>query len=338
MKRFVIILAILFIVIMSLLFIFSLRNEDDIKLAGKTKIKFQLQWLDQAQFAGFYVAKFKNFYNEEGLDVEIVPGGFITNPIQLIQTKIVDIALVTGNKLLVAKAENHDLKAFGTVFYKSIACFMSKAESKILIPKDFVGKKVGVYRGYDTEHLLYAMLHKNSIPKEEVNIIDASALVAFKKDELDVFPSYIINEPIQMELENYKIHLITPDNEKIQFYSDTFFSTTKYWKENKEIIERFLRASARGWNYAKNNHDETINIMYDTRYNLSPDSTRTHQLKMLKESCKFLLKSTADYYFDMDKTRWDAMEQILYEIGILKGTGYVDKLCDFQMIKNAQKE
>jgi ABC-type nitrate/sulfonate/bicarbonate transport system substrate-binding protein len=333
-KKFLII-GITLVVVFSFLVWHSLKSKDDRHLAGKIEIRLQLQWFDQSQFAGFYVAKEQGYYDKEGLDVEIIPGGFKTNPIQVILMKEAEIALVTGNKLLQARESKYDLKAFGTVFNKSIACFMSKTEKNIKTPYDFVGKKVAVYRGFDTEHILLCLLKKLKINRNNVTIVDGGDITPFVKGDVDVWPSYIINEPIRMEEEGISVKILDPDYFGVQFYSDTLFSTTEYWMKNKNTLKKFIRASAKGWEYAESHKDKAIDIMFRTRRNLAAKSSSSQQRKMLDICCAYLRGGAKNLLFYMNPDRWKAMENDLYEANIIQNKGYIQDLCDFKLIEEA---
>lgn len=337
MKKLYLYLSLLFIIILSIIIIYSLNEKADKNLvsSNKKKIRFQLQWFDQSQFSGFYVAKKNEYYEKEGLEVEIIPGGFKTNPIQVILMKEADIAIVTGNKLLQAIDSKFDVKAFATVFNKSIACFISKTERKIKTPFDFIGKTVAVYSGFDTEHILLCLLKKLKISRSSVNIIEAGDITPFLKGNVDVWPSYIINEPIKMNEEGISVNILQPDNFGVQFYSDTLFSTTEFWKNNREIIKKFIRASSKGWNYAENHKNEAISIMYNTRNNLAFNSTSAQQLKMLETCCTFLRGGSNNLIFYMNPDRWQAMEDDLFNANIIQNKGYVNKLCDFKIVEEA---
>jgi ABC-type nitrate/sulfonate/bicarbonate transport system substrate-binding protein len=307
----------------------SWNKDDDYNLIGKTKIKLQLQWFDQAQFIGFYVACEKKYYSDEGLEVEIIQGGFNINPILKVRTGEADIGLITADQLLLQRAEGHEIKAIGNVFNKSIACFMSRKDLNIQNPQDLVGKKVGIYRGFDTENILYSILKKHNIDEKQLNIVDAGNFSAFIAQEIDAFPSYLINEPILAEDNNIKVNILYPDDFGVQFYSDTLFTTEKFLNTNRKTVERFLRASAKGWDYAKNHPDDALSIMFNMIRTQNPKSE--YQKQMLMKVIENIYGGPKNSMFYMDRSRWDNMEQCLYTIGKLKTQGHVGELCDFKM-------
>lgn len=331
-RRISIIIGVLVLTIVAVLFWVSWHKEDDLQLAGKTKLRLQLQWFDQAQFIGFYVANEKRYYAEEGLEVDIIPGGFNINPVMKVRMGEADIGIATADQVLLQKAEGHDIKAIGNVFNKSIACFMSRKSLNIRSPQDLIGKKVGVYRGFDTENILLSILKKHNIDEKEVNIRDAGSFSAFITEEIDVFPSYLINEPLFAEEKGIPVNILYPDNFGIQFYSDTIFTSGKYLESNRKVFVRFLRASAKGWDYAEQNPNEALEIMYRyTRSSGAQLSSSAHQKKMLQKVIEHLRGGAKNEMFFMDRTRWESMEQSLFGISKLKTQGHVGHLCDFTL-------
>jgi ABC-type nitrate/sulfonate/bicarbonate transport system substrate-binding protein len=165
------------------------------------EVYLYLQWFDQAQFAGFYVAKEKNFYDDLDLKVTIIPrpenlDNFYDqasrehlriprvrvpdedwNVPRLVSATndndesdpIIAFGVWTGDQVLKQyRKENLQIRAIGAIFDRSLACFMVRETEKnpadlILSPADFKGKKVGVYDGYDTG-TIYTWLMKTYNP------------------------------------------------------------------------------------------------------------------------------------------------------------------------------
>jgi len=202
MKRVWPVLLVVLVIGVGLLVWQSVTLKDDTSLAGRNRVVFQLQWTPQAQFVGFFVAKAKNYYAQEGLDVEFRSGGPEVNPLRNVATGEAQIGLATGDQVLVFEDQNTDpakeLRVVGTVFKDSLACFMSHAKLNVRTPADFVGKRVGVFPSYDTEHVLLALLQSNKPPIDvkSVQVVTFPSLAAFKDGSVDVFGAYAINEPI----------------------------------------------------------------------------------------------------------------------------------------------
>jgi len=310
-----------------------MKDDDDLVVAGHP-VRFQLQWFDQAQFTGFYVAADRRFYDAQGLKVEIIPGGYAINPIQSLLDGRADIALATGDQVLINRAKGSPIRAVGTVFDGSVACFMSRADAHIDSPASLVGKKVGVYRGFDTENVLLGLLKRHGVSPSAVNIMDAGNPEAFITGDLDVFPSYTFNEPLQMEARGIKVSLLTPDAFGIRAYSDTVITTEAFLRDNREIVQRFLAASSKGWDEARHNPESAIEALFAISRNMTRDAgTYAHQRAMLAEALTHLRHEVGGVHsvFKMDPSRWSDMEEWLVEIQKVNKRGNVAGLCDYEL-------
>jgi ABC-type nitrate/sulfonate/bicarbonate transport system substrate-binding protein len=333
LKKYSVFLIATAVAILCLLLYITCNREEDRIQAGLTKVRVQLQWFDGAQFTGLYVAKNKKFFEEVGLDVELISGSYAIEPFQVVSEGSADIGMATADRVLIEFVEKRDIKAFGTVFNQSTACFMAKKGTVETII-DFKGKKIGVYSNYDTENILRALLLKNNINSNDVTIVSAGNLAAFISGDLDLFPSYVFNEPITMQFEGIQTKLFYPKDYGVIFYSDTYFSTDKYYSENREIIKRFLMASAKGWEYAKIHQDESIKIMFSMITNMTYNENHLREEKSLAEIVKYLGDGNDNKVNYMQREKWLEMEKLLVDIGKIKQIGNVDGLCDFKIIED----
>jgi len=337
MKKAYLLLAVAVVAIVAILLVVSLSNPNDNQLAGETKLRLQLQWFHGPQFAGFYVALENNYFGDENLEVEILQGGFAVNPIQkVLISDEADIGIATADQVLLARSKGHAIKAVGTVYNTSLACFMSKASSNIRSPQDFVGQTVGVYAGFDTESILRSLLDRHKVEPSDVDIVLAADIQAFVNDEIDSFPSYLHNEPVTMAQKNIPVTVMIPDDFGVEFYSDTVFLEEQYWSQNKDVVERFLRAAAKGWEYARDHPEETIAII---NRQIGPPATAEdaeHRRRSLDVCLQHIGAGNDDHVFVMERTRWQSMESSLKSIGELEREGYVGQLCDFNIAAEAQ--
>ncbi len=343
MKRTWIALFLLAVLVGGFLVWWSRAHQDDAILAGRNKIILQLQWYPQAQFMGFYVAKAKNYYAAEGLSVDFAHGGPEVDPIKNLVSGQAQIGLATGDQVLIWSDRNKDphlsLKAVGTVFNQSIAAFMSKPRVTLDSPQDFIGKTIGVYPTYDTENLLLALLEKHKIPQSKVKLVSFPSFLSFEDDTVQVFPSYLINEPLLAEQRGiHSPNLLRPSDHGVRFYSDTIFTTGEYYSKNQEMIRKFLRASAKGWAYAQQNPQESLDLMYQVvKGAIGTGQPQEHQAAMLREALKYIDLGPNTLTFHMDKTRWEDMEKDLFAIHRLSKMGSVDAICDFKIVEEALK-
>jgi ABC-type nitrate/sulfonate/bicarbonate transport system substrate-binding protein len=321
------------IVLVGILAYTALRLPTDWKLSDPVPLRVQLQWFDQAQFMGFYVAHEKRYYKDDNLDVKLIAGGFAINPIVNVRQGAADIGIATGDQVLLAEANGSDLKAIGTVFDTSLACFMSMTAAHVTSPKDFVGHTVGVYRGFDTENILLALLNGAQVPVDRVHTVQAGDLSAFP-DSIDVFPSYSLNEPIAETLQGRSVTCLKPDAFGVHFYGDTLFTTAAFWRNNRDALKRFLEASSRGWEFCAlpGNEDKALDLMYQYSRNLSKEDTWNLQKGTLQEALRHVGAGPNHHPFFMEQSRWKTMEAELIAAGRLGKGGYIDNLCDFTLV------
>src|SRR5215212_4271082 len=111
--------------------------------AALTKVRFQLQWVAQAQFAGYYAAVDQGYYEDEGLDVELVEGGADIVPQDVLAAGEVDYAISWVPKVLGSIEQGAQITDVAQIFERSATTQISFKDKKITDPTDLDGKKVG---------------------------------------------------------------------------------------------------------------------------------------------------------------------------------------------------
>ncbi|HOI59894.1 MAG TPA: ABC transporter substrate-binding protein [Candidatus Pacearchaeota archaeon] len=129
MKKFLLI-SIVCIVIISIAF-FLLINKDKNRDDGLKEVSIRLKWLDQAQFAGYYVADSKGYYKDNGLSVEINPGGPNISPIQMVINGTDDFGITSGNQIILARDQGVPIVAIAVIYQKSPISIVSLKEKNI---------------------------------------------------------------------------------------------------------------------------------------------------------------------------------------------------------------
>jgi len=289
------------------------------------KVSLRLQWLNQAQFAGFYMAKEKGYYQDEGLDVTINPGGQDYNAATLVASGSDDFGIWTADQVLLAASRGVPIRAVGVVFDRSLAAFMVKKSSGIKTPKDFEGKTVGIYYGYDTETIYLHLLKQFNVDRSKIKETALQYdLTPFLHGDVDVWPAYVINQPITARLAGVDVNLLTPEQFGISYYSDTIIVSEKTLKERHDTVVKFLKATERGWEYAINHRDETIDVVMKK----DPHLDRKQQSAMLDVVADYLNKKPM---FTMDFAVWNSIASLLLEQGLLKQPTKLDEVVDFKI-------
>ena len=230
------------------------------------KITLQLNWLNQFQFAGYYIAKEKGFYNEIGIDVDIKEFTSNTNLVEMIKTKKADFA-VGSSSLLIDRINGADVVALGAILQESPLMLLVKKDSNINSVKDLKNKKIMITNDAANSASILAMLSANSLRENDFIRQNHS----FKLDDLingntDAMASYMSNEPILLKDKNIEYKIFHPKDFGFDFYNDILFTSSEFIKNNPKLTKDFYNATVKGWKYAFENIGETAEIIFN-KYN-----------------------------------------------------------------------
>lgn len=254
------------------------------------KVKIQLKWVPQAQFAGIFVAKEKGFYEEEGLDVEIIPGG----PDVVIEQQVVngaaDIGVTSFDSLLVNRDNGLPLISVAQVLQKSSYRFVASKESGIDSPAKMKGKKVGMWTGSQQFQVL-AFMEKNGLdPKKDVELVKQGfTMDQFFNKQLDVAVSTIYNEyhvVLESGVKEEDLYVYDFEDAGVGMLEDTLIVKDEWLKNNRDIAVKAIKATMKGWNYAIANQAESVDIVMNAVTEGS--TTKEHQTTMLMEMAKLV--------------------------------------------------
>ena len=129
------------------------------------KLTVQSLWLPQGQFAGLYVADEKGFYEEEGIDVEILPGGTDVSSEEQVENDIAQVGVAFYSSVLTYQEGGYDFINVFQTFRNSPQYLVAKAESGIKTGADLKGKKVGSWFG-GRQYEFYALAQLNGLDPE----------------------------------------------------------------------------------------------------------------------------------------------------------------------------
>jgi len=254
------------------------------------KVTLQLKWVTQAQFAGYYVAKDKGFYDEEGLDVEIKAGGPDISPPQVIAGGGADVVLDWMPSALASREKGLALVNIAQPFKSSGMMLTCRKDTGITSPADFKGKTLGVWF-FGNEYPFLSWMSQLGIPTE-----GGADGVTVLKQGFNVDP--ILNKQADcvstMTYNEYWQIIdagLTPDDLIVFKYEDQGVSTLEYVLEDNlndpafvEKMVKFVRASMKGWKYAEANPNEAADIVLEN--DETGAQTEEHQQRMMGEIAK----------------------------------------------------
>ncbi|WP_285410904.1 ABC transporter substrate-binding protein [Variovorax sp. efr-133-TYG-130] len=293
------------------------------------KVSVRLKWLAQAQFAGFYVAKAKGFYDQAGLDLTINPGGPNLNVETLVASGNDTFGLAGGTEtVLLAREKGLPLVCIGVTVQNTPFTYVTYKDSGITKVKDFAGKKVATWFT-GTQYTLYSMLASAGVKQSELTIVPQSGSMApFVEKQFDVAAATYYNELNTLKEQGLgdKLTLIKPDDYGVVVQQDTVLVSEKYRNEKPQQVQAFMNATIKGWKYALQNKKEAIDIVMAA----APSLNRAHQEAMLDEFEKLVKagKGTTDGILAIDLPTVEKMQTQLVGYKALKAPADLSKAYD----------
>ncbi|MDG6773770.1 diguanylate cyclase [Thiomicrorhabdus sp. ZW0627] len=231
------------------------KNPTPEKSSNLEKVSLQLKWLHQFQFAGYYAAKIKGFYADEGLDVEIRQRDIHRNNIEQVISGEADYS-IADSILLLYQARKQPVVIVAPIFQHSPQVFISLKSSGIDSPYKLDGKNVAFYKNDADGFALESMLAEIGVKPKYKRVMITADPEMLSRGEVVAYPGYLSNEPYYLKRHGYEINLIRPMNYGIDLYGDMLFTSQREVTEHPDRVERFRRATIRGWQYAMTHKKE----------------------------------------------------------------------------------
>lgn len=279
-----------------------------------TSVKLQLQWLPQGQFAGYFAAADQGYFEEEGLDVEIIPSGGDIVPQDALANGDVDYAIAWVPKALGSIEAGAEITDIAQIFQRSGTLQVSWADSGIDSVADFEGKKIGSW-GFGNEWEIFAAMAAEGLDSSTVEIITQDFnMNAFLQGDIDAAQAMTYNEYAQL------LEAVDPDTG--EQYTDADFNVISYqdtvgamlqdaiWADTARLADdadyqdttvKFLKAVVKGWIYAAENPQEASEITIAAGSSWGP----SHELWMVNETNKLIWPSPEGIGM-IDEAAWDA--------------------------------
>jgi len=261
------------------------------------QVKLQLQWLPQAQFAGYYAAVDQGFFEDEGLEVEIIPSGGDIVPQDALSNGDVDYAIAWVPKVLGSIEQGANLTNIAQIFQRSGTLQVAWADSDISSVADFEGKKIGSW-GFGNEWEIFAAMAAEGLDASTVDIVTQDFnMNAFLQGDVDAAQAMTYNEYAQLletvdpdtgELyDPSKFNVISYEDTQGAMLQDAIWADTERLASDDEYADTtvaFLKAVIKGWVFARDNPEEAAAITVAAGSSWGP----SHELWMTNETNKLV--------------------------------------------------
>lgn len=302
----------------------------DTKAKKLDKVTLQLKWLPQSQFMGYYVARAKGYYEAEGIDIEILPGGSDIIPEQQVFNGVANIGVTWVSSLLKYQEKGWSFAQIAQIFQKSAMLLVSKSETGIKSGKDLGGKKVGSWFG-GNEYELFALIESSGLNRDkDLKMVQQDyTMDQLKKGDLDAASAMIYNEYgllLESGIAKDKLNVIDMNDAGVAMLEDCLFVNTKWAAKNGDLIARFLKASIKGWADSCKDPEAAGALVYDVDKSVSKE----HQIYMAKEVAKLVVPTG----FDAAKIGFIDMAALKQTADFAKKYGLLTKDADLKKAVN----
>jgi diguanylate cyclase (GGDEF)-like protein/PAS domain S-box-containing protein len=275
------------------------------------KIRLQLKWRHQFQFAGYYAAVAQGYFEDEGLQVELLEGSPGIDPSASLISNEAEFA-VDSPAILIKRQQGKPLVALAAIFQHSPSVMMTLKESRLDSPHDLSGKRVMMTSATDPESM--AMLVSEGISLESMTQVPHSWNIEdLVSGRVDAMSAYLTSEPYLMQERGVPVSFIRPINYGVDFYGDCLVTTQNQVSGHPYRVEAFLRAVQRGWRYAMENPEEIatlIRAQYSTQLSLQ-------HLLFEAQTMRRLIRPDFVEIGHMNPERWQHIAGLYVKLGMM---------------------
>lgn len=295
-------------------------------LEAKKDIKVQLRWKHQFQFAGYYMALHKGFYEDINLNVKLLEGDEKIDVVKTVLSKKADFG-ISNSSLILDYMKGLDVLNLGAIFQHSPNILLTTKDFKS--PVDLARDGKIALMGGDQDIELKAMFSKEGIDLSKVKFVtNENYFENFIEGKIEAINSYISNEPFVLNQKGLDFKIIDPRDYGLDFYGDTLFTSKLFYNNNYETVSAFRTATLKGWEYALENIEESVDVIlkYYNTQNKSKEAL-IYEANTLKK----LINNDLVEIGHINRGRWENIALVYKDLGLVKS---LSKFDDFFYIEN----
>ncbi|PVA06616.1 ABC transporter substrate-binding protein [Thalassorhabdomicrobium marinisediminis] len=233
-------------------------------------VSLRLPWILNVQAAGYVMALDQGYYEDAGLDVEILPGGPNLNSTALVATGSNTFGTHDISGLLLGAAQGMDIVMVGACFQDHPGGVITLASKGIETPNDLVGQRLAYNEGGPWV-LVQAMLAREGVSLDDIELVVSPSTELLINRNVDAKTGFTVNEPIAVELAGIETNVILPSNFGVNTNAEVIFTTRDFMEQNPDTVQGFVDATVRGYAYAYEHPDETVEAVLKMNDQLEPE-------------------------------------------------------------------
>ncbi|HET8590737.1 MAG TPA: ABC transporter substrate-binding protein [Nakamurella sp.] len=305
--------------------------------SGSTsKVDFQIAWVGDNGVLGEVVAFQKGFYKDAGLDLTFRPGGPSIDPVTTTASGAVTFAQTSSSPaIMLGRSQGLPIKAFAAQLQSWPWALISTAKNPVLKPQDLIGKTVGTQS--TGQILIKALLAQNKIDPDQVKVqVVGSDVTPLVTGRIDVYTGWTTN------LQSYEplgddYHAMTLGDAGIPSYAGVYLATDEVLEKRADELQAFLVASGKGWDYARQNPDESVDLLVKQFSGLD----KAPQLAASKKLMSYMFDDATaqDGWATMSKENWQSQLDLWDSLGQFEGkTPKVDDVMTLDILEATKSD
>lgn len=302
-------------------------------IAVPKKINLAMTYIPNVQFAPWYVAAEKGFFQEEGLAVNFDYRMDI-DAIPLVGNGQMDFAVAGGDQLIIARSQGIPVVYLANLYAKFPPAVVALAESNIKTPRDLIGKKIGLPLYGSSLLAIKVILKKAGIKEGAVELVDIgyTQIPSLTTHQVDAVVGFANNEPLKLKDMGYQVNEIVAWD-YFTLVGHGLITSEKMIANSPQTVHGMVRATVRGMKYALEHPDETLAICLKYLPELGAQS-KEFEKKVLMASMKlwennYTGKKGLGY---SDPQVWADSQRIMLDLGIIKKTTPVETMVNFKFL------
>lgn len=276
------------------------------------KIRMQLGWLASNGILGEVMADKLGYFAEEGLELEIVPGGPNIDGVASVASGANNFASISSSpSLMLARSAGLPIKCVAAGYQQHPFTYFSLKDNPIREPKDMIGKKIGTQG--TAQILLRALLAKNGISEDDVEVVvmggDMGALMS---GQVDAVTGWQTNVGALSVLGDKRVDMMLWDA-GVQLYANPYYTTDKVLDQDGDKITAAIRATARGWGAVHADPATAVDALVE-RY---PNLDKASEMKAVDLVLGFSFndQTASNGWGQMDAENWQAQIDAYANLG-----------------------
>jgi NitT/TauT family transport system substrate-binding protein len=243
-------------------------------------VTFLPQWTPQAQFAGYYVAIKKGFYQRRGIDLRLLAGGPDSPPADMLLRRKTDFTTMFLSDAIKLRSKGDDLVNVAQIGQKSGFILVARKSSGIFSPKDLNGKRVSLWSDFQIQPLAFFRKYQVQV----ILIPQTYTINLFLQGGVDAACAMWYNEYHTLLNSGMNADELTTfffDQHGLNFPEDGMYCLSETLKKDDRICRNVVGASLEGWQYAFDHPVEAIDIVLTYAREANVGTNRVHQRWML---------------------------------------------------------